>query len=67
MDKFAESLDKLRIVPRLLIGIYGFMFYEVGEWFMALQDPTGAQAAFVSTMVGAGAAWFGLYVNSGKK
>jgi len=31
-------------------------------WFMALEDPTNAQAAFISTIVGAGAAFFGLYV-----
>lgn len=66
MDSFAESLNKLRVVPRLLIGLYGYMFYEVAMWFMALPEPTNAQAAFVSTIVGAGAAWFGLYVNSGK-
>jgi len=34
---------------------------------MELPDPTNAQAGFVSVIVGAGAAWFGLYVNSGPK
>jgi hypothetical protein len=29
---------------------------------MSLPDPTNAQSAFVSVIVGAGAAWFGLYV-----
>ena len=29
---------------------------------MALPDPTNAQSAFVSVIVGAGAAWCGLYV-----
>ena len=29
---------------------------------MALPDPTTAQSAFVAVIVGAGAAWFGLYV-----
>jgi len=32
---------------------------------MALSDPTNAQAAFISTIVGAGAAFFGLYVGKG--
>ena len=32
---------------------------------MALPEPNNAQAGFVSVVVGAGAAWFGLYVNSG--
>ena len=31
---------------------------------MDLPDPNNAQAGFVSVVVGAGAAWFGLYVNS---
>ena len=30
---------------------------------MNLPDPNNAQAGFVSVVVGAGAAWFGLYVN----
>jgi hypothetical protein len=39
-----------------------FAFWRTTEWFMALPDPTNAQSAFVSVIVGAGAAWFGLYV-----
>ncbi len=31
---------------------------------MALPEPNNAQAGLVSVVVGAGAAWFGLYVNS---
>ena len=31
---------------------------------MALSDPNNAQAGLVSVVVGAGAAWFGLYCNS---
>ena len=30
---------------------------------MDLNDPNNAQAGFVSVVVGAGAAWFGIYVN----
>ena len=41
------------------------MFYKTCDWFMSLPDPTNAQSAFVSIIVGAGAAWFGLYI--GKK
>ena len=40
------------------------MFYNVTMWFMALEDPNNAQAGLVLSVVGAGAAWFGLYVNS---
>jgi len=58
----AEGFDKWRVFPRLLISLYGLAFYRTTEWFMTLQDPTNAQSAFVSVVVGAGAAWFGLYV-----
>ena len=66
-EPFWKILDNYRIVPRLLIGLYGFMFYRVTEWFMTIPEPTNSQAAFISTLVGAGAAWFGLYVNSGRR
>ena len=59
----AETIDKWRIWPRLLITLYGVMFYKSAIWFMALPEPTNAQSAFISVIVGAGAAWFGLYVN----
>ena len=63
----AQAIDKWRIWPRLLITLYGVMFYQTTAWFMSLPDPTNAQSAFLSVIVGAGAAWFGLYVGSGGK
>lgn len=60
-----KQLDDWRVVPRLLIALYGYTFWDVANWFMNLPNPNGAQAAFVSTIVGAAAAFFGLYVNSG--
>jgi len=59
-----EKFDQWRPVPRLIVALYGFMFYRVVEWFMTLPDPTGPQSAFVSAVVGAGAAFFGFYVNA---
>ena len=61
-----ERLDAWRIVPRALILSYMIVFYQTCTWFMNLPDPNNAQAGFVSVIVGAGAAWFGLYVNGGK-
>ena len=61
----AEGFDKWRVFPRLLITLYGYAFYMTTDWFMALPDPTNAQSAFVSVIVGSGAAWFGLYVGGG--
>jgi hypothetical protein len=58
-----EWLNKWRIWPRMIITLYGIAFYRTTEWFMALPDPTNAQSAFVSVIVGAGAGFFGIYVN----
>jgi len=58
-----EKLSAWRIVPRMLILSYMIVFYQTCNWFMSLPDPNNAQAGFVSVVVGAGAAWFGLYVN----
>jgi len=58
-----ETLDKWRVWPRLIISLYGYAFYRTTTWFMDLPDPTNAQAGFVSVIVGAGAGFFGVYVN----
>ena len=61
-----ERLDAWRIIPRALILAYMIVFYQTCNWFMSLPDPNNAQAGFVSVVVGAGAAWFGLYVNGNR-
>ena len=61
-NKIAGLLDKFRVIPRLVMLAYIFAFYKSVTWFMILPDPTNAQAMFISTIVGAGAAFFGLYV-----
>ena len=61
-----ERLSAWRIVPRLLILSYMIVFYQTCNWFMNLTDPNNAQAGFVSVVVGAGAAWFGIYVNGSR-
>ena len=43
--------------------IVWYSFYQTTNWFMNLPDPTNAQAGFVSVIVGAGAGFFGIYVN----
>lgn len=63
--KWAEVLDCYRVFPRLFIVTYIILILTGAFWFMGLPDPTTTQASFLSVLVGAGAAWFGLYVNSG--
>lgn len=63
---FAEGIDALRLIPRLLVVLYAVMTYNVTMWFMGIPDPNAAQSAFISIVWGASAGWFGLYVNSGR-
>ena len=61
-NKIAGTLDKFRVIPRLVMLAYCWAFYASINWFMTLTEPSNAQAMFISTIVGAGAAFFGLYV-----
>jgi hypothetical protein len=61
-NQIAGTLDKFRVIPRLVMLSYCWAFYASVEWFMALPTPSNSQAMFISTIVGAGAAFFGLYV-----
>jgi len=66
----AKIIDAWRIFPRAFISVYLFLLYQSSMWFMSLENPTTDQFGLVSVIVGAGAAWFGLYVRSkgdGKK
>ena len=43
-----------------------YLLYFTTFWFMDLPDPSFEQSGLISIVVGAGAAWFGLYTNSAK-
>ena len=59
-----EYFSRWRLFPRAFISMYIYLLFETTTWFMALEDANNAQAGLISVIVGAGAAWFGLYVNS---
>lgn len=61
---FSQALNSYRIFPRAFITVYMVLLYYSTMWFMSLEDPTMSQAGLISTIVGAGAAWFGLYTRS---
>ena len=63
----AHAIDQWRIFPRIFISTYIYLLYKVVMWYMALEIPTMEQSGLVSVVVGAGAAWFGLYTGSSKK
>ena len=62
----AHAIDQWRIFPRIFISTYIYLLYKVVMWYMALEVPTMEQSGLVSVVVGAGAAWFGLYTGSSK-
>ena len=63
----AQAVDSWRIIPRAFLSVYMFLLYYTTFWFMDITDPTMEQSGLISILVGAGAAWFGLYVNSAAK
>ena len=62
----ARAIDAWRIFPRAFITVYIVLLYKVVIWFMELPAPSFEQSGLVSIVVGAGAAWFGLYTGSSK-
>lgn len=63
--ELAQAFDSWRVFPRMFICFYLVLLYNTTNWFIGLEDPSMPQAGLISTVIGAGAAWFGLYVNTG--
>lgn len=62
----AKAVDAWRIFPRLFLTVYIVLLYLSVTWFMGLEEPNLEQSGLISIIVGAGAAWFGLYTGSKK-
>ena len=62
----AQAVDSWRIFPRIFITTYIILLYKCVIWFMSLDNPTLEQSGLISIVVGAGAAWFGMYTSSRK-
>ena len=60
----AQAVDAWRIFPRAFLSVYIFLLYYSTMWFMALESPSLEQSGLISIIVGAGAAWFGLYAGT---
>jgi hypothetical protein len=63
----ARAVDAWRIFPRLFLTVYIILLYKCVIWYMNLSAPTMEQSGLISIVVGAGAAWFGLYTGTSKK
>ena len=62
----ARAVDSWRIFPSLFLTVYIILLYKCVIWYMNLPDPTMEQSGLISIVVGAGAAWFGLYTGTDK-
>jgi|TARA_Y100000992_G_C21125031_1_gene423798 hypothetical protein len=62
----SNMIDAWRIFPRAFLSVYIFLLYYATMWFMDLPDPSLEQSGLISVIVGAGAAWFGLYAGTAK-
>jgi len=60
----AKAVDSWRIFPRMFLTVYIVLLYKCTIWFMALPEPSFEQSGLISIVVGAGAAWFGLYAGT---
>ena len=62
----ARAVDAWRIFPRTFLTVYIVLLYKCVIWYMNLPAPSMEQSGLISIVVGAGAAWFGLYTGTSK-
>ena len=57
-------LLKLFFSCLVFLTVYIILLYTTVMWFMDLEAPNFEQSGLISVVVGAGAAWFGLYAGT---
>ena len=60
-----EQVNAWRVVPRIAIGIYFYLWIISTFWFFELENPNNAQSIFIAAVWGAAPVFFGFYVNTG--
>ena len=63
----AETIIKLKILPRLMMLVSTLMSWRCAEWFMQLEYPTASQSAFVSVVMGVMTGVFGIWMGHENK
>ena len=61
----SECLNRLRIIPRVIVAAYGYLVWMMVTWFMALGEPSTQQMALVTTISGMAPIVFGFYMQGG--
>jgi hypothetical protein len=62
----AEVINAYRVVPRLMLALYGYMCLDAYQIAM-MATATDHQVAFAQVIWGAGAVWFTAYAATGNK
>ena len=57
-----ERFLRWKILPRFMMLLSTAMSWRCAEWFMALEDPTASQSAFVSVVMGVMTGVFGIWM-----
>ena len=61
-----ETLDKWKIMPRLMMLAVTVMCYQVTQWYMTLSLPTIEQSGFCSIVFGCLSASFAMWMGGEK-
>ena len=61
----AECLNRLRIIPRMIVASYGYLVWTMVQWFQTLPDATTQQVTLVTTIAAMAPVVFGFYMNGG--
>ena len=63
----AQTLDDLKIIPRLMMIAITIMCFKVTSWMISLEDPTLNQSGFCSVIFGCFSACFAVFLNKEAK
>ena len=61
----AECMNRLRIIPRVIVLAYGWVFWIVLSWFMSLPERTTADALALSAVTGVAGMIVSFYCTTG--
>jgi len=65
MDKIAATLNKLRVIPRLIMLGYSILVWQVVDWALLQTTITTQHAAVIASIVGIASFLIPAYFNSG--
>ena len=66
-EELPQFLSNWRTVPRLMMVLYGFAFYEVVTWFMALENPNNLPSRFSISCCWCGGCFRLVYMSTARK